>query len=81
MCVVPGRNELACDDAVVGNDASNSFAVSSTFRFSALVICVGADTSPCSSSAVRDGSANVGTSSEAPSSMKPCCVWRLLQEV
>ena len=40
-----GRHELTCDEAVMGNDASNYFAVSSTFRLSALVICVSSDIS------------------------------------
>ena len=69
------RDELACDDVVKGNNARYSFAVSCTFHFSAVDVCVGSDiSSSCSSSAIRDGSAIVGISSEARSSMKPCCV-------
>ena len=54
----------------MGKGARNSFAVSSTFRFSSLVVCVGSDISSSrSSSTVRDGSAN-----GVCSSMKPRCV-------
>ena len=54
----------------MGKSVRNSFAVSSVFRFSALIVCVGSDiSSSWSSSTVRDGSAI-----EVRASMKPCCV-------
>ena len=76
-----GLSELACDETVIGNDARNSFAVSSvwnSFRFSVFFVCVDISSSRSSSSspssADRDGLI-VARLGGARSSMMPCCIW------
>ena len=62
------RSELTFGKVVTGNGARNSFAVSSTFRFSAVVACVCSDISSSWSSSV------LCVGRELRWSMKPCCV-------